>query len=755
MGSPPLFIVTQAQPARTVNAGKRGKTMRQGLILVLASGVSAIALGLTPASAQTAPAADTDDEIVVTAQKREERLQDVPISISVQSGDQLENSGLSQFIALQARVPNLSITDTPANASLFIRGIGTSGNNLSFEQSVALFVDQVYGGRNRQFMQPFFDVERIEVLRGPQGALFGRNTSAGAISVTTRRPTREFEGTAAAEYETVRGTYAMQLAASGPVTDTLSARFAARYGRNNGWVDNIVLNRKEAVRDDVLARGSLLWEPAGGGSVFFKLEYGNFSIIGAPFEFVPGGTRPDYRVEHDDGLAPLRDRSRSMSATLEANLPLGEHTLTTIGSYSAYSYDQAFNIQARRPARLVVVNEEAFKQWSQEVRLTSPNNPRFDYIVGAYAEHSESDIRRVSLIDTPAPPGLNQDNRRNFFQASTVIAAFGQANWSPIDQIKIGAGLRWTQIRKSGNSSGFFRTFAVAPPGAFTDVPRLPISGSLTERSVEPTVTLAWQPNSNVNIYAKYAQGSKGGALIETANFPREFVLRPEKAKSYEAGAKFQFPAIGGFLNLAAFTTDYSDLQKSSLDQLTASFVVSNAAGARVRGIELDAGIRPAEGFRITLSGAYLDARYTSYPGGPCRFDNPAFANPGCTQNRTGDRLQNSPEWTGNIAFDLDRPISDTLRIAANWTTSYQSKINYQDSLSPLEEQAAFSKTDVRVGLGGADRSWELALLVRNLFDVRTSGIIFNTFPIGVGPNDRVHLPDPRRSFTIQGRVRF
>jgi iron complex outermembrane receptor protein len=170
----------------------------------------------------------SEGEIIVTARKREERLQDVPISISVQSGEVLENQSISSFMGLQARVPSLSVTDTPANASLFIRGIGTSGNTLSFEQSVSLFVDQVYGGRNRQFMQPFFDVERIEVLRGPQGALFGRNTSAGAISVTTRRPTSSFEGGVFGEVEFVRGSHAIEMTASGPVTDTLSLRVATR-----------------------------------------------------------------------------------------------------------------------------------------------------------------------------------------------------------------------------------------------------------------------------------------------------------------------------------------------------------------------------------------------------------------------------------------------------------------------------------------------------------------------------------------------
>lgn len=720
----------------------------------LNTGASALATimlaAAMPAFAQEAEDGAEDDEIIVTAQKREERLQDVPISISVQSGEALEQQGIGQFINLQARVPNLSITDTPANASIFIRGIGTSGNNLSFEQSVALFVDQVYGGRNRQFMQPFFDVERVEVLRGPQGALFGRNTSAGAISVTTRRPTHTFEGSFSADYELVRDSYTMQLAASGPVDDNLAVRFAVRYGDSNGWLDNIVLNRKETQRKDLLARASALWEPSDNFTVFAKVEYGDNKIIGSPFEFVPVGTRPNYIVETDDGLAPLRDVSDSFNSTVEMNIGLGDHTLTSVSAYSHYKYDQAFNIQARRPARLVTVNAENFDQYSQELRIASPARDSFDYIVGGYLEHSKSDIKRISLLDLPFPPVLNGDNRRTFVQSTDVTAVFGQFNWSPIEQIKIGAGLRWTRITKEGSVRGFNRSFT--PFGTFTDVIRTPLDAKFNDSNLEPTVTVTWKPSEEVSLYAKYAQGSKGGAFTEAAPRIQEFILRPEDAQSYELGAKFLFPTVRGFLNLALFSTDYKDLQKSTLDITTATFITSNAAGARTRGIELDAGFRPTDSIRVSLAGAYLSAKYTSYPNGPCAFGAPI----GCTfQDRTGSRVQNSPKWTGNIGIDVDQPVSDSVRLLANWTTSYQSDINYQDILHPLEVQKAFSKTDLRGGIAGADRDWEVALLVRNLFDKRTSGIIFQTFPVGITPNDRVHLPDARRSFTLQARFRF
>jgi iron complex outermembrane receptor protein len=731
-----------------------------------ASALSLLALAAAPALAQTA-APLTGDDIIVTAQKREERLQDVPISISVQAGASLEAQGVSTFMDMQARVPNLSITDTPANASIFIRGIGTSGNTLSFEQSVSLFVDQIYGGRNRQFMGPFFDIERVEVLRGPQGALFGRNTSAGAISVTTRRPTADFEGYAFADYETVRGSYNLQFAAGGPVSDTLRLRFAARYGQQTGWIDNIAVGRTEPDRDDVLARASLVWEPAPSFTLFAKAEYGWSEIVGQGFEFVPGGGKPDYTVDTLDDLLPIGDSSNAFNGTVQMDVRLGTHTLTAISGYSWYDYDQGFNIQAKQPSRLVTGNAEVFEQWSQEVRLVSPTGGALDYILGGYIESSSSDIARLSLVRPPAPtppfvPGSSFEvrNTRDFVQDTDVLALFGQLNWSPIEQLKLTAGLRWTRIKKDGGTSGFnftqpprriFPPFTAPPP---TQGPRVPLDASFTENDRSPNVSVTWQPNRAVSLYVRFAEGSKGGAFSETATLQRDFVLEPEQAEAWELGGKFSFPEFGGFLNIALFHTDYTNLQKSSIDTEQAIFVTSNAAGARVRGVEIEAGARPADWLRLGGAIAYLDAKYTDYPEGPCTFPNELV--PNCVEDRAGDPLQNSPDWSGNVYADIDAPLNASLRLLGSWTTSFRSDTNYQDILHPLEVQQAFSKSDVRLGLADTDRRWEVAMLVRNLFDERTSGIIFQTFQPGTNPVlDRVHMPDPRRSVTLQARLRF
>ena len=395
---------------------RTGLRQSTGLVLLMTA---------APVLAQQASASIESDEIIVTAQKREQRLQDVPLSIVVKSGDSLRNAGISDFNALQSRISNLVIVDTPANKSIVIRGIGTSGNSFSFEQSVALFVDGIYGGRNRQFNQPFLDVERVEVLRGPQGALFGRNTSAGAISILSTRPKDELGGDVFGEYEFVRDSYNITGVVNAPVTDKLAVRVAGRYNKGFGFLDNAVLDRKEPEREDVLLRGSLLFKPTETVNIYAKLEYTKTDITGSAFEFVPNGGQPDYIKDTDDAFAPERDNNETWNGVIQADIEIGTHTLTSITGYSRYSYDQAFNIQARRPARLVVVNDEVFTQWSQEIRIASPTGDRFDYVFGGYIESGASDVNRQSLIDLPPAPGLNSRTFRTFAQDTDVLALFG------------------------------------------------------------------------------------------------------------------------------------------------------------------------------------------------------------------------------------------------------------------------------------------------------------------------------------------
>lgn len=728
------------------------------LTATLMTGTSALAQQSpeTPAG-ESVEAVDRGNVIIVTAQKREERLIDVPISIIAKSGAELQNAGLNDFNDIAARVPNLLINDTPANKQIIIRGIGTTGNSFSFEQSVALFVDGIYGGRNRQYNQPFLDVERLEVLRGPQGALFGRNTGAGAISITTARPSQEVMVEAFAEYEVRTNSANATAVVNGPIDDKLSIRIATRYAEDNGWLRNTTLDRREPQTDQFVGRVSMLYQPADTIDIFGKLEYSRVDIIGSAFEFVPGGQRPDYLKDTDDAFLPERDNSDALNGVLQVDIGIGDHTLTAITGYSGYDFSQAFNIQARRPTRLVSDNAESFNQWSQEIRLLSPTTGAFDYVLGAYAEWSESRVQRGQIFDLPAPRSPDRVIRRRFDQETSVLSAFAQANWRFAEHFSLGAGLRWTQIDKTGEVEGTTTNFPPGPPTTPNVViPLRLLRGTIDESSFAPSAVLTWTPSRDFAAYVRYARGEKGGAFSEFQNVtPATFFLLPETSDLFEAGIKAQFPEIRGFLNVIAYTTDYRDLQRSALDINTAEFITSNAAGARTRGIEVEGGFSPVKGLSLSAAVAYLNAFYTDFPNGPCRASNPAFNAPGCAQDRSGDRLENAPEWTGNIAVDYDRPVTDTLRVFANATLNFQSDVNYREFDNPLEVQPAFSKTDIRAGVGDVGRGWEVALLVRNLFEERTSALIFPTFPVGLGPTDRVHVPDPLRSFTIQAKLSF
>ena len=246
------------------------RTVRRRALLI--ASVGSVALGAPAFAQQAAPgAASSDNVIVVTAQKREQDIQDVPISMSVVGGEQLADMGIKDFNELDRYVPNLYVQTTPGNNAFYIRGIGSQPGNLAFEQTVGLFVDGIYGGHARQFQAPFLDVERIEVLRGPQGALVGKNTSAGAISVVSAKPTRDFRGQIDASYEFELGGGRLFGMVSGPVSDLVSVRLAGQYEKSDGYVRNLIQGGNETKREAWFGRASVLLDSGGPVDVLVKV----------------------------------------------------------------------------------------------------------------------------------------------------------------------------------------------------------------------------------------------------------------------------------------------------------------------------------------------------------------------------------------------------------------------------------------------------------------------------------------------------
>ena len=705
---------------------------------------AAITFACAGAQAQTAPAGGLD-EVIVTAQKRAESVLDVPISMSVVGGEKIQDFALIDLRDLQAYVPNLAITQTPSNSFVYIRGIGTAGLTLSFESSVALFVDGIYGGRNRQFVDPFLDIERVEVLRGPQGALFGRNTSAGAISVATARPTTEFEAWTQADYEGEFGTWSLSGAASGPLSDTFRVRFAGKYLDDPGFLENTRLGRDEADRRNAVGRLSAEWEPSEALDVFGRFEYADVDVVGMPFEFVPNRGRAVFRKNTDDALGQEGDEQTSTNAMVQANLDVGSHTLTAIAGYSEFEYEAAINIQARSPTILLVRNAEDFDQKSFELRWLSPTGGTIDYVVGAYADTATSRIPSSSTTDLPFTP-IRPDTvtRRQYREDTDSWAAFAQGTWNILPTVRATLGARYTSVDKEGDLQR--SVTGNAQPGTRTD----PLRDDRSESFFDPSANVQWDFAPGWMTFASYSQGSKSGGFSPSmTDTLATWQYDDESSESIEVGIKGGTPNAN--VSVVLFDTKYENLQRSSLDITTASFITGNAAEASSQGVELEATWRAFDWLRLNGALAYLDAQFDDYPGAPC-----PFGVPGRTCNLAGFPLTNAPDWSGTAAADVQLPVSAALKFVGGAVVTYRSRVQYQPSYNPLESDRAATKLDVRAGIAAADDRWSATLLVRNATDRVGPSLIFESLPIGINPaTDRVWVPDRPRTYTLQLRYRF
>lgn len=385
------------------------------------------------------------EEIIITAQKRAQSLQDVPISVSAIQGDKLLNSGINNMSALADHVPNLYISDAPVNTNIYMRGMG-SGNNQAFEQSVGMYIDGVYMGRGRQYRSPFLDVERVEVLRGPQGTLFGKNTVAGAISVITKSPDfdEEFGGQVDVSVEQ-NGGFGTEGFITGALSDNFAARLAFKYKESEGWAENTFLNQDEPQTEESVLRLTLAWaisdnldanfkyarsdyERTGvaSGAVLYldsderntlfpnRSAFANIAYLitdtfyseelgraGREFEIVkdnnfglPGNTSAGI------GINPESSDNEVDNATLTLNYAMGEYTLTSITAYSGYTYIDGADVDWLPLQFIARDDDQTFDQFSQEIRIASPVGNFFEYVAGVYYEQSDMEFDRRVTIDT-------------------------------------------------------------------------------------------------------------------------------------------------------------------------------------------------------------------------------------------------------------------------------------------------------------------------------------------------------------------
>ncbi len=758
------------------------------------------------------------EEIVVTAQKREESLQDVPISVNAVSGEKLVAAGIARLDDLKAYVPNLQVTETGIANNFYVRGIG-SGLNQGFEQSVSTYSDGVFRGRGPQSRLPFLDLERIEVLRGPQPILFGKNAIAGAVNLISARPTDEFGGSVRATYEVETQEQAIEAVVSGPLTETFGARLALRYRETDGYANNRTLNRDEPSREDTFGRLTLSFRPNERFDATLKVETGRFDVVGRQVEIF--GELPAAPVRRPNGttLTPpipgllysqiLRNvfaqdagvldntlnfrRSSNgdfsimepTEAALTLNWQFGNGiTLTSLTGFSEYSLDEGCDCDFTGGNVITAGITESYDQFSQELRLTSPKDQQVSWIGGLFFQNyslDESDFVFVPgnsivvplLNGNPALPMgsgtafANTRNPRVFKQDSELFAIFAQATWNVTDVFRVTAGGRWSSENKTGSRvTDLTNAAGVSLPAGLIDVlynavfriQRHAVRGERTEDNFSPLVNLQYDFGDDSMAYLSWAKGYKAGGYDARSNQAPPvgtFEYEPEKADSYELGVKTRLGRAAE-VNASLFFTDYTDLQTSAFDG-SLGFNVGNGS-AEVRGVELEARWQATERLYLAGSVAYLDFEWTKYDG-QCYFNPPAALLstrvPG-NCNYDGFTNQLAPKTTGVLSAEYTWPLGN-LELRAALDAAYSAKYLTSLTLDPGSVQDSYTKLNARLALIGAERKWELALIGRNLTDetvVSYSGEAPLSGSI-FGARSYYGFVDPPRTVAIEGQFRF
>jgi iron complex outermembrane receptor protein len=756
--------------------------------------IKALLIGLLTASHAVAVQLE---EVVVTAQKREQSLRDVPIAISAVSGEQLRSSGQYTLDELSISIPNFTFSEAASGSdNIFIRGVG-SGINYGFEQAVGQVIDGFFYGRSRFGRGAFLDLERVEVLKGPQGALLGKNTTAGAINLTTAKPTDEFMLRAQATYFAEGSEGALfDGAVSGPLTDQVKGRLSLRYEDRDGFVENVVSGQEEQSTEQLDIRGTIAVDLSDSFSATLMYQYGDadrtgrvgqLSKCGDPLKsFDPDGPGPapagalymqmialgedctaNFQhtvVNQREGPVPQRFDTEYQIAGLTMVWNWQDFELTSLTGFSDYEFLDDFDADWTPITLAGAETTEEYSQWSQEFRISGGIGGDFEYLAGIYFLETEQDTDfRRDFVALP-PPLTPSGNLIVTSQEAETQAVFGQLTWQFVEGLQLVLGGRYTHEKKdviqSQTPTLLFTNEPVAlippaGPGAGSHF----LKGSRSESDFSPSGALQWYPNSQTMLYGKVAKGFKGGGYDFQNDGPQllaeqKFEFDREDVLSYELGAKLSLFDGAAELNIAAFLSEFEDLQVSTLGE-NITFKVGNAAEATTKGVELDFRWALGEGLIFSGAVAHLDASYDSFPDAPCSAA--TILNQTCagSADLTGEVLPFSPELTAVFRAEYERPINSSLSFFAMVSVSYLDEFALVLDLDRDLYQESFSKIDARIALGAPHGGWQIAVLGRNLTDETTRN--FGNDALG-GPfmlgTTFSHVEAPR-TIAIQASLEF
>ncbi len=729
------------------------------VIAILAMGMSNAAWAQNTPAVQQADAPSESgqlEDIVVTAQKRAQNLQDVPLAVTAVTGETLAATGVTDTAALNVVVPGITIRVRNGDFQPSIRGVSTGAGNV--ENPVALYIDGVYYPNQREGLRELNDIEQIAVLKGPQGTLFGRNATGGVIQITTRSPSREFNGSIGASvesYGTVRGNAYL----SGPLGETLAGSLSGTYVKQfDGYGDNFTTGRDTyRLNHNWSLRGKLLFEPGADTNITLIGDYGRRSGFEGTYYRPFPGTRlavPDTTPRNVYDSVINYDPIRTVNgggASLNVEHEFGFARFTSITSYR--NTKSHTNIDADASPLTIFhvdggINHN--KDFTEELQLSSLRGSKINWAIGAFYFGANNRVNNFSLTFggpfTPLPTSTRVISG-NGQEKTDSIAPFGQVDFEVLPDTRLTLGGRYTYERRELNvtQSATLVNGTVIPTLASV------LGAEKTARKFTYRVALDHKFSERVLGYASYNRGFKSGGfnIINPAN-P---AYNPEQLDAYEIGLKSEFADRRVRLNLAGFYYDYKDVQVVQIVNLPGSTagvqLITNGAKAELYGLDADLEAQLAPGLTLTAGVELLHNEFTDFRNSVISSPRPAPAG-GVIQTTgdvTGNRLPGAQKVSGNIALKYTTPVSFG-ELNFNASESYNGSYYFEPD--NVLKQKSFNLVNMSVGWTSSDEKYSASVFVRNLLDER---VLASGASIGIGFMQVAF--NPPRIFGASAGVKF
>ncbi|TDG11846.1 TonB-dependent receptor [Seongchinamella unica] len=691
------------------------------------------------------------EEVVVTAQKRSERLIEVPISITTLSAETIEQSGVKELKELGDLTPNLMISqNSDFGTNIVIRGVGANSRNIGFDSRVGVYLDGVYLGQSPAANQGMIDLAQVEVLRGPQGTLFGKNTVAGAISLTSVKPGDEFEGSVGINV----GNYnnlELQGSVNVPLTDSTSVKVYGNKTTRDGYIKNVFNGDDVNERDVVSGRVQLRTDFDSGLEMNISADYleqDRMGFNGEPLTDTFGAFKPEEgAAKYELSQQTLLEDKELKGASLTFDYEMDNGYLLksiTARRDSEITYDADPDYDSA--VFLGVLYTDAYEQTTQEFQIISPDGSAFKYVAGVYYYTQDSTTDRDAIPGTGTilyPPlgievpiaafGINPTMKAVDIDGAVdteSYAVFANGTYDLTDRITLGLGFRYGEETKDvdwsidGSNSGAFRIATTR------------VKDSRTDTSFDPTASINYALFEDSYVYARVSTGSKSGGynldFINVDQIEAGIEFDEETVTSYELGYKGEFPEQNLRLGVALFYSEFEDYQVNQYVDLgggRTALSITNAAEVITKGLEVDVTYQPTVNLQLTAALGLLNAEFDSFPGGDAEGG-----------DASGNKLPYAPDLTASLGAQYYYPLpslssSLLLRADYSYTDGYYITASNDEghtlvdgSQVPFGEVDSYGTISARIGLVSDAETWEVSVWGRNLTDEDYQNYSFRDF---------------------------